>query len=124
MTPAPYVLPVEGSLAEAWSLMQLHDVRHIPLCRNGSPAGLISEVDVANIDTWRGNVDMAKIPLKLLARLSDFTVRIHDTVEDACEKLEKSRLTGVVVTDGLHVAGVFTTTDALRALRFFYRRAC
>ena len=50
MTPDPTTVTPETSVAEAWDLMRVLDVRHIPVVEGQTLVGMVSERDLIRVD--------------------------------------------------------------------------
>lgn len=53
MTPNPSTVTPQASVAEAWDLMRVLDVRHIPVVENEALVGMLSDRDLGNFDVAR-----------------------------------------------------------------------
>jgi CBS domain-containing protein len=104
MTRAPYVLAPKDKVSTARAVMREHGVHHLPvLDRNAKLVGIVSDRD--------------------LFRMSEDLVRDAMTVDVAAVDVTAS-LDEVVALTGSHgVEGIFTATDAVRALGDVLTRA-
>ena len=50
MTPDPTTVTPEASVAEAWDLMRVLDIRHIPVVDGQTLVGMVSDRDLARVD--------------------------------------------------------------------------
>ncbi len=115
MTPFPYSVDTEMPLRQARNVMLEHDVRHLPVVRDGKLVGVLSDRDLKRaLDPSLG------LPPKDELFVDD--VMVHDPyVIDTHERLDRVLLRmadehigcALVVKDG-RLAGIFTTTDACR----------
>jgi acetoin utilization protein AcuB len=95
--------------------MRARHVRHLPVLEGGRLVGVVSERDLYLLETLRG-VDPGKEPVSEAMTEQPYAVspeaKVHDVVR---EMLGKKYGSAVVVERG-KVAGIFTRSDALRAL--------
>ena len=113
MTPGPYTIGREQSLVAAKEMMQRIHVRHLPVLHGGKLVGVLSDRDLAAIETLPGSrqmtVEDAMVP------------EVYITSEDAllatvAGEMARQRVGSAIVLRDDHVVGVFTAVDALRAL--------
>jgi acetoin utilization protein AcuB len=110
------------TLEQARATLRRHGIRHLPVMRDGRLVGLLSERDLlehlAAMDPDRVTLDEvlhgAAVPI----------VAPHDELAMVAELMQARRLDAVAVVDHDRLAGLFTTTDALRALAQITTRAC
>lgn len=62
MTPLPHTIRDDQSLAAAHQLMRTHDIRHLPVLKDGRLAGVVSQRDLYMIETLK-DIDMTQIPV-------------------------------------------------------------
>lgn len=103
------------SLVDANERMYLNNIRHLVVHNGSHVAGVLSTRDVALA------LSMARDPDKLT--VADAMVREPYTcvpttpLAEVVLEMEKHRYGCAIVTEGDELVGVFTTTDALRAVR-------
>jgi acetoin utilization protein AcuB len=115
MTRAPYVLAPKDKVSTARSVMREHGVHHLPvLDRNAKLVGIVSDRDLFGVseDLVRDamNVDVA-------------AVDVNASLDEVIALMQTGRITSVVVTGAQGVEGIFTATDAVRALGDVLTRA-
>jgi CBS domain-containing protein len=121
MTREPYSVQSTESLARVRTLMCMHVIRHLPVIDNNRLMGIISERDLAAIEAIPG-VDLSRIEVSRV--MSRPLQTWGDSPLDEVSDLMVSRRADCVVIQGGHgVAGIFTATDAIRALADLLRRA-
>jgi acetoin utilization protein AcuB len=115
MTTGPHTIGPTRSLATAHKLMRQHQVRHLPVLDGGRIVGLVSERDLAMVESLPGvnptdvRVEEAMVP-------NVFTVAPDTPIGEVIETMIARKLGSAVITERGHVVGVFTTIDALVAL--------
>jgi len=121
MTPSPFTVGRESSLAAARQIMRKHHVRHLPVLNGGRIEGVLSERDLLLLETVPGvNPTVVHVDEAMVEDV--FTVGPETPVAEAIETMIDRKLGSAIVSDGDHVLGVFTTVDALRALHRLLER--
>jgi acetoin utilization protein AcuB len=116
MTRAPHTVGRDQSLEVAHRLMNEHRVRHLPVLESGRLVGVVSQRDLYFIETLR-DVDPGQVTIAEAMSVDVFTVTPRTTVRKVAQEMAERKLgSAVVVDEDGKVVGVFTTTDALRAL--------
>ena len=101
------------NVANAIRLMELFDVRHVPVMNGSHLEGVISERDIlrARIDT-----DIDDISLQEICSRNVLTVGPLTPVDQVAQQMLERRVGSAIVVDGGYVVGIFTSSDALRTL--------
>lgn len=115
MTPSPHSVAVDRKLADAHKLMRQYKIRHLPVLEGGALVGLVSERDLALVETLR-DVDPAEVEVEEAMSPDPYVVSSDTPLQEVAITMWKKKYGSAVVKDGKHIAGVFTTTDALRVL--------
>ena len=115
MTRAPLTIGADRTLAEAHVLMRGHRVRHLPVLAAGSLVGIVSQRDLMLIETLPG-VDPSEVPVEDAMTREVFVVGSQAPLAAVASAMAERKLGSAVVMDGERVVGVFTVTDACRAL--------
>lgn len=115
MTPLPHTIRHDQSLEIAHKLMRKHDIRHLPVLKDGRLAGILSQRDLYMIETLDG-VDMNQVTVFDAMTTDVYAVGPRASIRKVAEEMATHRYGSVVVMDGDAVVGIFTTTDALAAL--------
>lgn len=112
MTPFPYSIGVEASVAEALEVLRDHRIRHLPVLERSDGeqllVGLLCERDL------RGVGPGARVRDVLPDRLD--VVEMEEAVEAVAQRMADDPIDAVLVEKGGRVAGIFTTTDACALL--------
>jgi acetoin utilization protein AcuB len=115
MTKAQYFASPEESVLLAHERMLQHDVRHLPVVRGETLVGVLFKSDLKLV----GSLDPAVVrPIKVESVMVTeyYTVGPDEALDVAAREMSRRKWGSALVTDAGKVVGVFTTTDALRAL--------
>jgi len=114
MTPGPHTIGREQSLVAAKQMMQTSHVRHLPVLHGGKLVGVLSDRDLAAIETLPGSRQMTVED----AMVPDVYVTAGDaSLATVAGEMARQRIgSAIVLNKDEHVVGVFTAVDALRAL--------
>ena len=120
MTEAPFSVGVDQPLATAHEMMRAHRIRHLPVLRAGKLVGLLSQRDLYLVETLR-DVDPAKVRVEEAMSQKAYAVGPGTSLDRVSERMAAKKYGCAVVMEGGEVIGIFTTTDALRALTSLLR---
>jgi len=111
MTPFPHFIDAFATIDEAEAMMRRHGIRHLPVKSQAEIIGVIDEnaTRLARERDIEGPVDM-------ITRREAYLVEVHTPLSIVCRDLAERRLDTALVLRGGQLAGIFTTTDALKAL--------
>jgi len=115
MTQAQFFASPEESVLLAYERMLEHDVRHLPVLRGTALVGVLFKSDLKMVQA----MDPAVVrPIKVEAVMVTeyYTVAPDEALDVAPREMSKRKWGSALVIDQGKVVGVFTTTDALRAL--------
>jgi len=115
MTKGPIVVERSTTMAHALRIMDEHGFRHLPVVADGHLVGVVSERELKIVDNMAGfDSGMCIVGDFILG--APYTVRPDAPLEDVARVMADSKCGSAIVCEGDTVVGVFTTTDALRAL--------
>lgn len=109
------VIEPQQTVAQAARLMRLHGFHHLPVMHAGRPVGVISERDILLIESLR-DVDPHDVLVEEAMSPQLYLVDPEAPMRRVAADMAERHYGCAVVARGDHVIGVFTTTDALRAL--------
>jgi acetoin utilization protein AcuB len=115
MTRSPLTIGAEQSLAQAHGVMREHRVRHLPVLHGGKLVGIISQRDLMLIETLPG-IDPKEVPVEDAMSTDIYTVAPSTPIAVVAARMADRKLGSAIVRTGDRVVGVFTVTDACRAL--------
>lgn len=118
MTGQPHTIGEDQSLATARERMHHYGVRHLPVLHGGHLVGVVSSRDIALVEALPG-VDLTKVMVEEAMSEEPWTVTADASLSEVAAVMAERRLGTTIVVSaagGDEAVGVFTTTDALRAL--------
>jgi len=116
MTPVPHTIAPTSSLSKAIRTMRDHQVRHLPVVDDDRVVGVLSQRDILIMESLPG-VNPTEVRVDEAMVRDVYATAPETPVGEVVETMIDRKLGSTIVSDGSHVLGVFTTTDALRALR-------
>lgn len=117
MTPFPYTVDVQASLAEAEALMREHAVRHLPVTREGRLVGVLSERDLRRaLDPAQGLPPADTLAVADAALFDPYIVPMTAPLDVVLLEMADRRIGSALVVKDDRLAGIFTATDACRVL--------
>jgi acetoin utilization protein AcuB len=122
MTPTPHTISTRQTLAEAHQAMRERGVRHLPVVLDGRVVGVVSQRDLYLLETLRG-VDVGRELVEEAMSDEPFVVAPDASLDEVAEAMANSKHGSALVVDGAMLVGIFTSTDALRALVTLVRRS-
>lgn len=118
MSALPETIEEGLMLSDAKDRMFALGVHHLPVLRDGELVGILSHRDIAIAEAL-AVVSIASVPVAQVMTSMPFTCGPNAHVEAVAREMADHFYGSAVVVDPEHptqVLGVFTTTDALRAL--------
>lgn len=115
MTPGPHTIGRQQPLTAARKLMREHAIRHLPVLDGGELVGIVSDRDIALIETLR-DVDPEFVKVSEAMTSEVFAVKPDASLEEVAATMAERKYGAAVVVDRGKVVGVFTTVDGLRTL--------
>jgi acetoin utilization protein AcuB len=115
MTRAQFFAAPEESVITAYERMLEHDVRHLPVLRGEKLVGLLFKSDLKLVEALSREV-LRPVQVQSVMVTEYYTVAPDEALDVAAREMSKRKWGSALVIDQGKVVGVFTTTDALRAL--------
>lgn len=116
MTTTPYAINAESTLEEAAKVMKKHDIRHLPVVVvEGKKYGIISDRDVKYAMSLSG-FDVHNAKVKDIYEEAPYITKPTALISDVSAELAERKVGSALIVDNGHLVGIFTTTDACRAL--------
>jgi acetoin utilization protein AcuB len=115
MTASPHWIGADDALSEARITMREHRIRHLPVMRSAELVGVVSERDISLVESLP-NVRTETRPVEEAMTPTPYTVSPATPLHEVARVMAERKYGAAVVVDQGAVIGVFTTTDAMRAL--------
>lgn len=116
MTATVHSIGCDQTLSAAHEIMRQYAIRHLPVLEQGKLAGVLSLRDLHLIQTLPGS-DPRSITVDAAMTDDIYTVDASDELALVAQEMAMRKVgSAVVVNYRQQVIGIFTTTDALRAL--------
>ena len=117
MTPCPVTVELGMLLVDALDRMYADNIRHLPVVNSsGNLVGILSTRDIAAVASIRG-LDLDRATVESAMTAFPATCADHSPLVAVVGRMEAQQIGSVIVTRNEKPVGIFTTTDALRALR-------
>jgi acetoin utilization protein AcuB len=117
MTPFPYSIDVDAPLAEAHALMRRHHFWHLPVTANGAIAGILTDRDIKLVlGPDFGNPDEHALRVRDAYVERPWVVPASTPVAIVARTMADNHIGSAIVTKNDKLVGIFTVTDACRAL--------
>lgn len=111
MSKHPETIQPEDSLAKAQEMMEAGEFRSLPVVKDGTMVGMLTERDLRQ---HRGHLEHTKVNGAMTAPV--VSVGLHSTVQEAARLILRYRIGGLPVVEKDKLVGMVTTTDMIRAL--------
>jgi acetoin utilization protein AcuB len=116
MTPNPCTTDASLTIADALDRMFANRIRHLLVVVDNLLVGVVSNRDLALASSIR-SVDPSRTPISAAMTSQIYACEQEAPLHEVAWHMESGRYGCAVVLDKDSVVGVFTTIDALRALR-------
>lgn len=114
MTPLPHTIGETISLKKAKELMEQYDCHHLPVLNGGQIIGLLSSHDLSLMLLTPKGADST---VKDFMSLSPYTVDPNQSIKEVATAMLEQRISSAIVrAKDDQPWGIFTSTDALKAL--------
>lgn len=115
MTVCPLTVGRQDTLGHARELMESRGIRHLPVLDEGVLVGVISERDLDLASSLRKG-DATDLKVEAAMTPEPYVVSPDASLTRVAEDMARRKYGSAIVVERGHVAGVFTTVDALRVL--------
>jgi acetoin utilization protein AcuB len=114
MTAVPATVDSELQALDALDRMYIDNVRHLPVVdAQGQLVGLVSSRDIAKV----GESEIEKTLVAETMTEAPYSCTKDTPLSEVAFEMENKKLGSTIVTEGGKPVGIFTTTDALLAVR-------
>ena len=115
MSVQPQSVESTETLKKARDLMSRLKVRHLPVTKVGKLVGEVSDRDIKLVSGFE-EIDMAEAVVADICVIKPFTVGPDTPLHEAAAEMAEKRYGSAIVVQNGKLVGIFTTTDACRAL--------
>lgn len=115
MSKHAHSIPPTETLRTANDLMQAHGVRHLPVIRGGKLVGLLSLSDLHVLESSLG-FDPERAHVADAIQEEVYSVAPNTPLLEVVRAMRDQRMGAAVIVEADKVVGLFTATDAVRAL--------
>jgi CBS domain-containing protein len=117
MTPFPYSIEADAPLAEAHAFLRERHIRHLPVTDRGQLAGILTDRDIKlALGPDLGSPPERELSVRDVFQPESYVVDAGTALEEVVQSMADRHLGSALVTRGGKLVGIFTTTDACRAL--------
>lgn len=123
MTPFPWFIEIEDRLQRAVEVMAAHDIRHLPVTRDGQLVGVVSERDIQLVESGAESGARDALRVRDACVLDAYVVDVGEPLDGVLLEMARRHIGSTLVVKHGKLAGILTVTDACRAFGEFLR-AC
>jgi len=117
MTPFPHSIDIDASLAQARRMMREGNFRHLPVTSGGDIVGVVTDRDIKLLlGPDFGNPDERDLKVRDAYTDKPCVVRASTPVATVARTMAEHHIGSAIVTKNDKLVGIFTVTDACRAL--------
>ena len=117
MTPFPYSIDVNAPLGEAHAFLRERHIRHLPVTERGELVGVLTDRDIKlALGPDLGSPPERELTVREVFQPDSYVVDAAASLMTVAATMAERHLGSALVTRGGKLVGIFTTTDACRAL--------
>ena len=117
MTPFPYSVDIDAPLAEARAFMAKQHIRHLPVTDHGHLVGLVTDRDIKlMLGPDFAYPQERELKVRDASVAEPYIVAASAPVDEVATEMADRHIGSALVTRDGKLVGVFTATDACRAL--------
>lgn len=115
MTKSPVTIACHESLQSAFSLMQTHKIRHLPVLQGSRLVGILSMHDIKRVEAIE-QIDASRISVTEAMTPEPYECSPRDRLVDVASQMAAKHIGSTVVCENGEIVGIYTSQDALRSL--------
>ncbi|MGR8948880.1 MAG: CBS domain-containing protein [Gammaproteobacteria bacterium] len=120
MTPFPHSIGLDATLLEARAFMKEHNIRHLPVTKEGELHGIITEHDIKlMLSPEFGYPDPKELMVFDVYVPEPYIVDISTSLSSVTSTLVERKIGSAIITKHGKLVGILTTRDVCRALAKF-----
>jgi acetoin utilization protein AcuB len=117
MTPFPFSIDIDAPLAEARAFLRDRHIHHLPVTRDGALAGILTDRDIKlALGPDLDSPPERELSVRDVYQPDSYIVEAGALLQDVATAMAERHVGSALVTRGGKLVGIFTTTDACRAL--------
>jgi acetoin utilization protein AcuB len=117
MTPFPHSIDIDAPLAEARAFMRRRRIRHLPVTEQGALVGMVTDRDIKlMLGPDFGYPPEKELKVRDVCVDKPYIVAASTPLSSVARAMADRHIGSAIVTKQRKLVGVFTTTDACRAL--------
>ncbi len=113
MTPFPYSIASDRGLAEARAMLDEHDIRHLPVTRDGALYGVLFRAELLVAEELKGE---RAVSVGDVCTPSPLIVDLNTPLAEVAATMVERRVSAALVTRAGKLVGILTSTDVCRLL--------
>jgi acetoin utilization protein AcuB len=121
MTPFPFFVEIDDSIATARAMMREHEIHHLPVTEDGALIGVVSEREVRLLEaSRRGHGDLGTVRDACVR--DAYVVDVDTPLDEVLQHLAESHVGSALVVKNAKLAGILTSGDVCRVLADLLRQ--
>ena len=114
MTPFPYSIGIDAPISQARSMMDEHDIHHLPVIEGDKLVSVISDREVALALDPALAPNAKSLCVRDLCSRQAYVVELMEPLDRVLLHMARNHLDSAIVVKDDKLAGIFTITDACR----------
>lgn len=119
MTPFPWFVQIEDRLGRARELMAEHDIRHLPVTREGELVGVVSSRDIQLVESTADAADRDDLRVRDACVQDAYVADRSEPLDRVLLEMARRHIDSTLVTRNRKLVGILTVSDACRAFGEF-----
>lgn len=115
MTTTPYAINWASTLDEAMKVMEKHDIRHLPVVKDGKTFGIVSDRDIRSILAFAGS-NPNILTVGDVCTDKPYVTKPEALINEVATEMAREKFGSALVMDNGKLVGIFTVTDVCLAL--------
>lgn len=115
MTYVPKSIGYDQSLAHAADFMRKLHVRHLPVLKGGEIVGILTDRDIKFITSFK-DIDPEKVTVSEACTFEPYCTSPGAPLNEVVSEMAEKKYGCALVVDNSKLVGIFTETDAYKAL--------
>ena len=122
MSPFPYWIDMDATLAEAENLLFEHKISHLPVKEHGEIVAVIAHSDIDHAKANSNDKDyIDRVKVGDICVKNPYIVGLEEPLDNVLLHLSNYHISSAIVVKENRLAGVFTESDACRLFATFLR---